>query len=212
MNLLLGLLVVYVRMTSELIIYGGCHHARVRRHLVAGNWYVSIHPVRPALPFSSSSTDNTHTRENPALGAKSKAHTALSNFGESTILTCEATTKPDVVSAVDLLLSSTAASVVDGASLSPDVPIQSQGQSKRSWLWHAVSGRIVKMSRSCTLVNQSKRFQSHVSYLFGCEWVRLGIRLSLSWTANQMEWAAKKVYPHISNQSCDQEINFTSNH
>ena len=30
MSHLLGLLVVYVRMTSGIISYGGCHHARVR--------------------------------------------------------------------------------------------------------------------------------------------------------------------------------------
>jgi len=63
---------------------------------------------------------------------KVRTHTALSNFGASTILTCEATTKPDVVSAVNLRSSSRAASAVDGASLSPDVPTLSQGQSKRS--------------------------------------------------------------------------------
>ena len=73
-----------------------------------------------------------HTRENSALDAKSKAHTALSKFGESTTLTCEATTKPDMVSVVNLLSSSKAASAVNGASLSLDAPIRSQGQSKRS--------------------------------------------------------------------------------
>jgi len=73
-----------------------------------------------------------HTsRVRTLLWKQNKVPTTLSNFGELTILTCEATTKLDVVSAVTLLLSSTAASAVDGTSSSPDVPI-SQGQSRRS--------------------------------------------------------------------------------